>query len=976
MLKRIVIVVLCLLASVGARAQFVLGNGEERSSRKWNYIETETYKVIYPQGLDSLARVYARELELGVEPVSYSAGYKINSSYKKKWPVVLHSYNALSNGFVAYPPHRTELYTTPDPYAPVATPWERHLTLHESRHIAQMQFATVKPFRWTKVLSGGFSEALWTFLYGGAPFHEGDAVYAETALTNAGRGRSADFLEYMRVAFGSGVKKNFFKWQYGTLNTYSPDYYRVSYIFYGGLRAYYDALNYNAIMHENINKHHGITFTFKNETTRAVSGLKFTPLFNAISTKLAKEWSDDEQKRGPYMASYKVNNIKGRFTDYHNFVSDGNYLFAVRNGIAKPYKLVRLNKDGGEKIVSGFSSYASQIRYSQYNGKMYWSEYVPNVRWGEESSSDIFYSTNAQKHYRLTRGQRYYNPYPSSLESKIAVVSYPIKGGSSVEILDAENGSVLESFAAPDGLQVVEVVWLGKELYVSGLSSEGFGIYTIKNGKYEVILAPEHLQVKQLFEHKAKLHFTSDRSGVNELYALDVDSCELQQLTSTRWGAADFCFEGDSLYYSSLEVEGRYVTATAISELKPKRVEFKSEAVFPIADKLAGIEPVQYNESAVVEISEPKKYSKLANGIKVHSWLPVYFDKDNISAISMSTLSNTVWLGATVFSQNDLNTLYGSLAYKAMPSDQAWRHAGTATVTYSGLFPIFETRLDVNHRNAINYGVKLENQNYSLASAIDTKPNINAYVRTYIPLNLSSGGKQRGIIPSLTYSFSNDRMYGASEDWRYMSRLNASFRAYSIESIPSSRKYPRLGIGSEIGYSIRPEITNILGSGWYFYLYGYLPGLTEIQGLKYSLLIQEQNKNGLFNEALTTIVPRGFDSSVNLALSDYSTSTKISLDYNIPFLEINYCLLQLVFFKNLEIEPHFDYSYLFDTQFIQGHLWSAGADLLVRIETPSSPIRIGVSFNYIGGNELFTRLQNADFIKKSFHIGLATEISF
>ena len=45
-----------------ASAQFFV-TGDDPGRLRWNYMDTESYRVIYPQGSDSLARVYARKLE-------------------------------------------------------------------------------------------------------------------------------------------------------------------------------------------------------------------------------------------------------------------------------------------------------------------------------------------------------------------------------------------------------------------------------------------------------------------------------------------------------------------------------------------------------------------------------------------------------------------------------------------------------------------------------------------------------------------------------------------------------------------------------------------------------------------------------------------------------------------------------------------------------------------------------------------------
>ena len=102
-----------LLSCAGARAQFY-STGNEPASLKWYRVETENYRLIYPQGLDSLAKVFGRELEQWRGPVGQSIGFLPNQSYRRKMPVVLHPLRTQSNGLVAWTPRRMELYTVPD----------------------------------------------------------------------------------------------------------------------------------------------------------------------------------------------------------------------------------------------------------------------------------------------------------------------------------------------------------------------------------------------------------------------------------------------------------------------------------------------------------------------------------------------------------------------------------------------------------------------------------------------------------------------------------------------------------------------------------------------------------------------------------------------------------------------------------------------------------------------------------------------
>ena len=96
-LKQIIVYIALLIPSV-AQAQFYV-TGDDPGKLKWNYIDTDNFKVIYPQGADSLARVYAFELEKYKIPVSRGTGYMAGHGDGRLMPVVLHAYNG-ANGSV------------------------------------------------------------------------------------------------------------------------------------------------------------------------------------------------------------------------------------------------------------------------------------------------------------------------------------------------------------------------------------------------------------------------------------------------------------------------------------------------------------------------------------------------------------------------------------------------------------------------------------------------------------------------------------------------------------------------------------------------------------------------------------------------------------------------------------------------------------------------------------------------------------
>ena len=336
-----------ILAAFPAAAQFYT-LGSEPASVRWSSIETPTYRLIYPNGLDSLARVYALHLEQAAALVGNTAGFRPNQSFSKRMPVVLHAHTAYSNGLVSWTPRRVELMTMPDPDWPEPTPWETQLTIHESRHVAQMQYTAARPFRGWTYLTGQLVSGALAALYCGPAFFEGDAVVAETALTRGGRGRTADFLEYFRVSFAEGGFRNYWRWRYGSQRLYTPDYYRIGYITAAGVRSIYDTPDFTARYYQRIADHGGVTFNNFSKTIEDISGKKLDAAFTEIRDSLRIFWNEDYARRAPFMASRPLTSPGKRYTELNGLTPAGGRMFAVRSGITVPHQLVEIFPDGSQ----------------------------------------------------------------------------------------------------------------------------------------------------------------------------------------------------------------------------------------------------------------------------------------------------------------------------------------------------------------------------------------------------------------------------------------------------------------------------------------------------------------------------------------------------------------------------------------------------------------------------------------------------
>lgn len=676
-------------------------------------------------------------------------------------------------------------------------------------------------------------------------------------------------------------------------------------------------------------------------------------------------------------------------------------------------------------------------------------------RWTLGGSSRIRYVdlTKPRKVHDLTKKGRYFNPAPAPDGNVIAASEYPYAGGSRIVLLATTDGSVKESFIAPDSLQFTESAWIGDRLFAAGLSENGMGVYEIvgrmANGKAALrqLLGPQPVTLshfrtvpavgsavrldlpnfgmsgkeetfnsghfdrlsdrspghqpgnargteqdrapglsKRQVSEGTQLSFLCDRTGVTELYSLDVENLTLRRLTSTRYGISSPVFKADTLYYSSLAAsdrprdykQGRMMYATAVSDLPITEVRYEDIHKYPVADALTAQETALGDSIAVaaeVKFSQPERYSKIRLP-HIHSWAPVYFNYDNVESISGDDYYKTASLGATAMFQNLLSTGYGMVGYGAHEDpykDGDWRHSGHFKYIFTGLWPVIEFSADFNDRAAMDIQ-KIQvskGKMYRLYNkgTLTDKPYFEGGLKVYIPFNFSSGGINRGLIPQVKYKFTNDRyndqilfQHIVKKDGKDVTEtystigennisplqtLDASIRGYVMRQKAPSQVFPSLGFGAELGFHFRPGHMKAYNPTAYLYTYGYLPGFTARQGLRLTASMEvwygPYEEGGIMEGALTAI-PRGFvDTNLKSIINSCSESRwRVTADYAIPFADVDWSFLSPVaYVKNFELTPFFDWSYQtfswnhelhYNPGAVTGeNLFSVGADFTVRL---------------------------------------------
>lgn len=995
LIKIIIIAFIFILPSQVARAQFFL-TGDDPSYIKWMETSTPNYRIIYPQGLDSLAYEYGRSLEKYRIDVGRSTGMIPGEYIRGKMPVVLHNQSAYSNGSVAWAPKRIDLYTNPQADTPEPMPWVKMLSIHESRHDSQMQFGLRSTSKYCGWVIGEMFNGLMAGIHPGKIFLEGDAVIAETAFTNSGRGRTGEFLNYYMIAFDQGDYRTVHRWLLGSQRYYTPDYYSLGYLYLSGMRAIYDAPEYM----ETYLKYCGrvpIDLMGRSTVAKKYSGLNFGKSFFAVAQYYNKIWQANIAERGAFMPMNELSPEPKRYTTYEGNVASDDAILSIKSSIDRPTKLIAIGADGKEKSAGAFSTTTSKLTYDKVSKRTYWSELITDVRWDLAGRSVIRYSeSGSRRKHNLTRKGRFYNPAVSD-KGSVAAVEHLDDARTRISVIDAENGSTLASYPAPDSLQIVEIDWISEDrICFSGVSDSGYGLYEydLKNRSIKPVLGARPVVISNLRTDGSEAYFESDLGGVTELYKLDYASGETFRITNTRYGSRYHVLTDSSeVIFSANQHDGKLLYKGALPEAV--KVDFTKDAyIYPVAEILSEQEKRLAKADTLkpatdFEFSKPRRSRNIIN---VHSWAPAYINVDKVKAMSFENIYEAVSLGATAMSQNIRGSLLSQIGYSAHKNPQnnkIWKHSAHAKFTYSGLYPVFEASIDFNDRNSVQYNYSntlYDGELYTagMSPVVTSNPYLNANISAYIPMNFSSGGWIRGFIPKVSYNISNDVYntnttiktlypdivngnhmsdfsHSEQNGYKFNNAINVSVRAYTMRPTASSGVYPRLGIGAEAGYYHSFSLNGILSPVAYGLIYGYVPGLFGGQGVKIAAYTQHSTAtNNLFRASLSNMLPRGV--AKNNAALQYLTQNadwqyKFTLDYAIPiFIGDLAPLMKFTYIKRLVLTPHFDYTYC-----SAGSLISGGATLQLDLKAIlwiNVPLSVGVTYSYNGGC-LFNKMKES-----------------
>jgi len=859
----LILVSICLVTILRAQ-QF----GGTPSSVKWKQVNTDTVRIIYPQGLDSTAQRIANVTHLLQRNYSSTIG-----NHLRKINIVLQQDVTLSNAYVGLAPYRSEFYLMPpqDAFSLGAQSWPDNLAIHEFRHVQQYGNFNTGLSKAASVILGEQGQAVANAMAVPNWFFEGDAVYNETLLSEQGRGRLPLFLNSYRALFQADKKYSYMKLRNGSLKDFVPNHYPLGYILVAYGREKYgddfwhkvagDAAAFKPLfypMQHAVEKYAGVDFKQFTKDAFTYYQQQWKPATSSIQWLTPAEESNVINYQYPYLtADGKIIALKSTQRDIAAFV---------------------LIDAGGKETKIAVRDIAYDDYYSYNNNKLIYSILKPDSRWGNREYSLIkMIDINTKQEKVISNKSKYFSPDISNNGMLVATVEVLPNQTSSLVLMRNDGTDVKKLLSSKEHVYSYPKFSVDdKSVYYIVRDRRGYMSLQkldILNRKVTVLLPYVNTIIGLPVVKNDTVTYTCTHNGTDELWAYIEGRHQSYRIATYATG----------LYQGIIKENGSIVTSAfnasgyRLGIIKPLWQQGDETALKLLYVSTPGIK--EANEllskplNSLFPVSTYKKDFGLFN---FHSWRP-YYDQPEYSF--------------TVYSDNVLNTFQNRFSYTYNSNESS--HKAGYTALYGGWYvQPFVGISETWHRTArLNTDTSVHWNEF------------NAQGGLQLPLNFSGGRMYRYLTLYSAYNYSKVTWTGLGKqlyrniDFSYLN--SGVIYTWQVQRA-AQHIYPRWGQTIQLQY--RNIISKYTGYQLLAKTSFYLPGLFKTHNLVLSAAYQMRDTSGQYTFSNNFPFSRGY-----IALN-YPRMTLLSANYHFPLLYPDWGFGNIVYFLRMRMNAFFDYT--------------------------------------------------------------------
>ena len=947
---------------------------------KWYQVNTPNFRVLYPKGFDMQAQRVANTLETIREPESKSMG-----ALPKKISIILQNQSSVSNGFVTLAPRRSEFYTMPaQNYNFVGTnDWLNILASHEYRHMVQFQRSITGFNKFIYFIFG--QQALAGMSFAAAPqwFWEGDAVATETAFTPSGRGRIPNFDLVFRTNLLEGRTFNYHKQYLRSYKNNIPNHYVLGYNMVSYLRKKTDdPLIWEKVVGRSWNVPF-IPFAFSNALKKE-TGLYVKDLYNEMAAVRKKDY---EQALSEIQLSKFETITKRSATAYTDYFFpqplDNGKVLVTKSGIGDIDQLVVLGLDGKEeqRYVQGVINDAGML--SAAHQRVVWNEFRYDPRWLVHTYSVIKGYDFATKKARIVSSQSRYSAAALSPDgNQVATIETSSDYKIQLVLIDYASGKVIKIFSNPDNDLLAMPRWTpdGKAIIALRTNSTGKAVtrFDIAPGTSVDLIPASQENIGYPISYQNFVLFNSPMSGIDNIYAINTDTQERFQVTSSKYGAYNPAISGDgkTIYYNNQSRDGMDVVKIPFELTGWKKVDSLPSSPNSFYQHLVDQEGSSDLLKGVSNTNfQSKRYHRASGMFNPHSWGPYFINsltRVQIGLASQDILSTTNLTAGYTF---DINERTGM-----------WE----AKLSYQGQFPILDVTVSQSNRSVNEGNVETQVTKGTSTATISRnltfdwgEKNIEAGLR--VPLTTTTSkyhgnfsiGNFVGLthVDNFTNTINNDRLIpsvvrndtvqGVYTFFNHVGNGNLVYNHFSMSGY-RLLKQSRRDINSKLGQTFSVNAYNTPYGGDYsgnqfsFFGQAYFPGFLKHHsiwgywGYQYSQISQlyrDASKKGvadnfdyLFRNQVA--LPRG------QSVSRWQDFYTMSANYTLPLWYPDISIGPLLNVQRLRANLFFDYGYgksVFSTRTTTQTYTSTGVEVKFDINVMRFLPQFNVGFRYSYG---------------------------
>jgi len=868
-LFRILVTGSWILAAVNVYAQQFGGNPP---SLKWKQINTDTARVIFPAGMDSTANRVASVVHYLAGQQPFSLGQQV-----KKINIVLQNQTVIANGYVGLGPYRSEFFLTPDVnnLGQGSVPWADQLAVHEYRHVQQVNNFNNGLSKLMKIVSGeqGYDLAINAAIPNW--FYEGDAVYAETALSNQGRGRLPQFMNAFPALWQAGKKYSWMKLRNGSLKDYVPNHYYLGYLLVNYGREKYGADLWTKVT-KDASAFKGLFYPFQTAIKRH-TGKDYKTFTTEALESYKKSTERVSQERDAFVLPVTKNYVTNYFFPY---AAGSDSLIYLRSSYRQRPAFYIKDNNGEHRLK--FRDISIDDQFSYRNGKIVYAAYESDPRWSWKDYSVIrILDVQTGQQRTLKPRTKYFTPDISADGTKVAAVQVGTDGQSELHVLDVFTGEVMHIVRSPEVSLFTDPKFTANNDLVTAVR--------LTNGQMSLVMAePATGKLTRLTPasfnvlgypcvNGGMIYFTASYQGNDDVFALRMKDKKILRVSKGPLGNYFINAAGGKISWSTFTAEGYQLKQADEKSISYEEV---SEAAASILATKPGVSHQTTPGDILLQAVTDRRFSgsqyKKGTGLlNLHSWRPYYSDP-------IFTYS--------IYGENVLNTLQTEMYYLYNQNEKT--SAVGFTTTYGALFPWLSAGTEYTFDRTTTIGNRVRRWNQ-----------LDSRIGLSIPLSYASGQTYKNFSIGSNYVLRNEFNQGYYKD-----SLGSTSFSYLLHTLSWTQQIQRAvqHIYPRFAYSVsanhRHAITSV--KGYQFIGSGslYVPGILSTHNLVLTGSFQQRDtlSQVVFSDRFA--YARGYTGRY------FSRMWRLSGNYHLPLFYPDWGVGNILYLQRVRANVFYDLS--------------------------------------------------------------------